>query len=83
MTRPTSWVGYDVDVRFRLHRFAAHLIEHTIQCEKTLGALGSRPTEGRHILRRLCSLLGEIDGLDGGTETRAIEQELVARLTSI
>jgi len=44
MTRPTTWVRYDVDVRFRLHRFAAHVLEHTIQCEKALAALGWQPT---------------------------------------
>jgi hypothetical protein len=25
MTRPTIWARYDADVRFRLHRFAAHV----------------------------------------------------------
>jgi len=82
ITRPSAWVGYEVDVRFRLHRFPAHLIEHTIQCEKTLEALGWRPTEGRHIVRRLASLLGEIDGLGGDAEAREIEEELVTRLAS-
>jgi hypothetical protein len=52
ITRPSAWVGYEVDVRFRLHRFPAHLIEHTIQCDKTLEALGWRSTEGRHMVRR-------------------------------
>lgn len=33
LTRTTRWAGYDVDVRFRLHRFAAHIVEHTIQSE--------------------------------------------------
>jgi len=82
LARPSSWVGYRVDVRFRLHRFPAHLIEHTIQCEKTLDALGWRPTEGRHIVRRLASLLGEIDGLGGDAEARKVEQNLVTRLAS-
>src|SRR6266550_2870883 len=27
MTRPTIWGGYEIDVRFRLHRFAAHVVE--------------------------------------------------------
>ncbi len=53
MMRPTQWVHYDIDVRFRLHRFAAHLVEHTIQCEKTLAALGWRPTEGRRIASQI------------------------------
>jgi hypothetical protein len=82
MTRPTVWVHYDVDVRFRLHRFAAHVAEHTIQCEKTLAALDWRPTEGRRIARRLGALVGEIEGLGGRAEARAIEDRLAERLAS-
>ena len=79
MTRQTQWIQYDVDVRFRLHRFAAHVIEHTVQCEKTLAALGSRMTEGRRIVRRLTALLGEIEGHGGHAEARELEQRLVER----
>jgi hypothetical protein len=79
MTRPTQWVHYDVDVRFRLHRFAAHLIEHTIQCEKTLAALDWRPTEGRRIARQLAALLGEIEGLGAVAEVREIERLVAER----
>jgi len=82
MTRPTIWGRYDVDVRFRLHRFAAHVIEHTIQCEKTLDALDCRPTEGRRIVRQLAALLGEIEGLGAPDETREIERRLVERRVS-
>jgi hypothetical protein len=83
MTRPTQWMQYDVDVRFRLHRFAAHLIEHTIQCEKTLSALGVRMTEGRRIVRRLTGLLGEVEGHGGDAEARQIERRLVERAASV
>ncbi len=38
MDRPKTEVR--VDVRFRLHRFATHLQEHTIQIEKALDDLG-------------------------------------------
>jgi hypothetical protein len=79
MTRPTQWVQFDVDVRFRLHRFAAHLIEHTIQCEKTLAALGWRTTEGRHIVRRLTAVLGELEGLAAYAEVDELERRLVER----
>ena len=82
MTRPTQWIQYDVDVRFRLHRIAAHLIEHTVQCEKTLAALGWRATEGRRIVRRLTALLGEVEGLSGRAEAREIESRLVERSAS-
>ena len=66
-----------------VHRFAAHLIEHGIQCEKTLAALGLRLTEGRRIVRRLTALLGEVEGLGGPDESRAIEQRLVERASSV
>jgi len=83
LTRPTQWMHFDVDVRFRLHRFAAHLIEHGIQCEKTLANLGVPMTEGRRIVRRLAALLGEVEGLGGRDEARAIEQRLVERAASV
>src|SRR5207245_1507663 len=35
LVRPTQWSAldtpFDVDVRFRLHRFGAHIVEHTHQ----------------------------------------------------
>jgi DinB superfamily len=83
MTRPTGWVHYEVDVRFRLHRFAAHLTEHTAQCEKTLAALEWPLTEGRGIVRRLTALLGEIEGLGGLAEARQLETRLTERFASL
>ena len=58
LLRPTQWVNYDVDVHFRLHRFAAHIAEHTIHAEKVLRALGQPPAEARQIVRRLSMLRG-------------------------
>jgi hypothetical protein len=81
--RPTIWAKVDVDVRFRLHRFAAHLVEHTVQCEKTLDALGWRPPEGRRIVRHLAAALGELEGLDALAAVREIEARLVERLASV
>jgi hypothetical protein len=81
LTRPTVWAQHDVDVRFRLHRFAAHLVEHTIQCEKALAALGWRAPEGRRIARRLAALVGEIEGLGGAAEAREVWARLAERAT--
>ena len=83
MTRPTIWSGCDVDVRFRLHRFGAHVVEHTIQCEKTLAALGWRPPEGRRIVRYIMAALGEVEELGAVTEARAIEARLAERFASV
>jgi hypothetical protein len=83
MTRPTVWVQYDIDVRFRLHRFVAHVAEHTIQCEKTLAALSWRETEGRRIVRRIWATLGELEGLGALDDARALEKLIGERLASI
>jgi hypothetical protein len=45
------WEGELIPVRFRLHRFDAHLRQHTIQIEKTLAALGRPPSEALRLLR--------------------------------
>jgi hypothetical protein len=58
-------------------------VEHTIQCEKTLHALGWRPTEGRQIARRLAAVLGEVDGLGAVAEAREIEARLGERLATV
>jgi hypothetical protein len=82
MIRPTQWVHYDVDVRFRLHRFAAHIVEHTVQSEKALAAVGWRATEGRRIVRRLAALIGEIEGFADSASAREVEKRLVERAAS-
>lgn len=55
--RPSVWgpleVDVDVDVRFRLHRFASHLVEHTIQCETALERTGQRSGDARRAVRRI------------------------------
>jgi hypothetical protein len=83
MTRPTVWVHYQIDVRFRLHRFAAHVVEHTVQCEKILDALGVVQTEGRRIVRRVAAAIGEIEGLGEIADARRLEAVLGERLASI
>ena len=50
LTAPAIWAGVDVDLRFRLHRFAAHEREHVVQLLKTLQALAVRPSEAQLIL---------------------------------
>lgn len=83
MTRPTVWVHYAIDVRFRLHRFAAHVAEHSIQCEKILTALGHHQTEGRRIVRQVAAAIGEIEGLGASADARDLEARLVERFASV
>jgi hypothetical protein len=59
------------------------VIEHTIQCEKALLALGWRPTEGRAIARRLAAVVGEIEGLGELKAAAEIEARLAERLATV
>jgi uncharacterized damage-inducible protein DinB len=50
-------------IRFRLHRFEAHLIQHTVQVDKTLEWLGRAPTEARRLVRVLYRDLAAVETL--------------------
>ncbi len=55
------WEGYEVPVWFRMHRFDAHLREHTIQVDKTLAAIGRSPTEAERLARLLHQSLADLE----------------------
>jgi len=60
-------------IRFRMHRFEAHMIQHTVQVDKTLEWLGRAPTEARRLVRILHRDLAAVEMLssDGfGTRER-------------
>jgi hypothetical protein len=47
---PTIWADRDVDVNFRLLRFAHHEREHTAHILKWRQQVGRAPTEAQHLL---------------------------------
>jgi uncharacterized damage-inducible protein DinB len=53
-------------IRFRLHRFEAHMIQHTIQVDKTLEWLGRAPSEARRLVRVLYRDLAAVEMLSSG-----------------
>ncbi len=55
---PSVWSGFEVDLRFRLHRFASHIVEHTIQAETALEAIGIRAGDAPRAARRISALRG-------------------------
>ena len=57
---PSSWAGYTVDIRFRLHRFAAHERQHTVQVAKTLRGVGFAPTEAQRLLAQTQMTRGQL-----------------------
>lgn len=64
------WEEVPFPVRFRMHRYVAHLSQHTVQVEKTLAAIGQAPTEARLLVRDLYRALGTVEGaLLGAADT--------------
>ena len=73
------WEGYEVPVRFRLHRFDAHLREHTIQVDKTLVGIDHRPSEPERLARLVQRALGQVEGaLLGAPDTSLAMQQPIA-----
>jgi uncharacterized damage-inducible protein DinB len=81
------------DIRFplqhRLHRFDAHLRQHTGQIEMALAALGQEATESRRLLRIVYTALAEVEALLIGapdlavTEREALAETIQARSIEI
>ena len=54
LPRPSVWGTRQVDVRTRVQQIGAHLVQTTVQIEKTVDTRG----EARAILRRCCAIRG-------------------------
>jgi DinB superfamily len=63
LARPARWSGVPVDVGFRLGRWSSHLMEHTIQIDKTLAWLDRAPTEVQRIVAELYRAWGRLETL--------------------
>jgi hypothetical protein len=80
------WEGYEMSLRFRLHRFDSHLRQHTVQVDKTLEAIGHAPNEARRLLRLIYGALADAEGAtigawDVGRELRRAAAETIAART--
>lgn len=70
LTAPIGF-WYSADVAFQLHRFDAHLREHTIQVEKVLEAIQAPASDAWRTLRLIYRALGEAEGAALGAEDLA------------
>ena len=76
-------------IRFRLHRFEAHLVQHTVQIDKTLEGIGRGPTEARRLVRILYRDLAPVEMIPpdvGGherTTVAAVLQERAAQIEAL
>jgi len=62
----TFWDG-EKPIRFRMHRFEAHMIQHTVQVDKTLEWLDLGPTEARRLARVLYRDLAAVEMLSANS----------------
>lgn len=79
LARPTVWDDVEVDVRFRLHRFASHIAEHAYQCEKAIRALGAYGGDARTICRRIGALRGLHERRSDATTLRSLDAALAEK----
>ena len=87
LTRPSKWgpyeVAHNVDVRFRLHRFASHIVEHTVQCEKTIESLGVRLNDPRAAVRAIGAARGAHERRSPRATLDALDAALIARADAV
>ena len=65
-------------IRFRMHRFEAHMIQHTVQVDKTLVWINRAPTEAKRLVRVLYRDLAAVEMLSSSSFGQK-EREEVAK----
>jgi hypothetical protein len=78
----TFWEETRFPLRHRLHRYEAHFVQHTVQIDKALVAIGLAPTESRRLLRKVYAALAEVEGWMIGIENMD-EAAILATASSI
>jgi hypothetical protein len=64
----TFWEETRFPIKHRLHRYEAHFVQHTVQIDKTLVAIGQGPAESKRVLRKIHAALAEAEGMMIGAE---------------
>jgi hypothetical protein len=87
LVRPSQWGPYEVlhqiDVRFRLHRFASHILEHTVQCEKTMESIGITLNDPRAVVRAIGAMRGAHERRSPSAVLDALDAALIARAGAV
>jgi hypothetical protein len=78
----TFWEETRFPIRHRLHRYEAHFVQHTVQIDKTLVAIGQTPSESKRLLRKIYAALAEAEGWMIGIEN-IDEAAILATASSI
>lgn len=61
MAVKAGWAGLPVTIGFRQWRWSSHIVEHTIQVEKTLDMLGRRRSEVDWLVRSVAVAYGRLE----------------------
>ena len=83
------WEDEEFSLQYRLHRFDAHLRQHTVQAEKTLEAVGHTNSEARRLLRLIYRALAQVEAAVFGApeiekpQRQALAQEIASRAAEI
>ena len=73
----TFWEETRFPIRHRLHRFEAHIVQHTVQIDKTLATIGLAPSEPKRLIRYLYAVLAQAESaLIGADKIPAKYEEL-------
>jgi hypothetical protein len=64
----TFWEETRFPIRHRLHRFEAHLVQHTVQIDKSLVLLGLAPGETKRLTRHIYAALADAENMMIGQE---------------
>ncbi len=87
LRRPSQWGAAQdpavIDVRFRLHRFASHIVEHTIQCEKTMASLGVTLNDPSAVVRSIGAMRGAHERRSPRAVLDALDAALLAKADAV
>ncbi|MEP6894986.1 MAG: hypothetical protein ABI986_05205, partial [Chloroflexota bacterium] len=76
------WEETRFPIHHRLHRYEAHFVQHTIQIDKALVAIGQAPSESKRLVRKIYAALAEAEGVMIGAE-KMDETVILATASSI
>ncbi len=84
----TFWEQTRFPIRHRLHRFEAHLIQHTVQIDQTLATIGCAPSECQRLNRKIYAALAEAESAligvaETSTDSAALAQVITERTAEI
>jgi len=76
----TFWEETRFPIQHRLHRYEAHFVQHTVQIDKTLAAIGQAPSESKRLLRKIHAALAEAEGIMIGA--KEVDEAAIQATTS-